>query len=89
MVNLIEILKNCPTRTKLYSPLFGEVTFRKINKNGLFPIVVETSLGATASFSAEGRFFQLMKIHNVFSSRLKPNEIGQKFKYHKTKSDLK
>lgn len=57
MVNLIEILKNCPTRTKLYSPLFGEVTFRKIDKNGLFPIVVETSLGATASFSAEGQFF--------------------------------
>lgn len=57
MVNLIEILKNCPTGTKLYSPLFGEVTFRKIDKKDLFPIVVETSLGATATFSAEGRFF--------------------------------
>lgn len=56
-INLVETLKNYPAGTKLYSPLFGEVTFRKIDKKGLFPIVVETSLGATATFSAEGRFF--------------------------------
>lgn len=56
-INLVEILKNYPAGTKLYSPLFGEVTFRKIDKKGLFPIVVETSLGAAATFSAEGRFF--------------------------------
>lgn len=60
-INLIEILENYSTGINLYSPLFGEVTFRKIDKKGLFPIVVETSLGSTASFSAEGQYYPVYK----------------------------
>ena len=33
-LNLIEILKDCPEGTKLYSPLFGEVEFSCIYKDG-------------------------------------------------------
>ena len=32
-LNLVEILKDCPKGTKLYSPLFGEVEFEQILKN--------------------------------------------------------
>ena len=30
-LNLVEILKDCPNVTKLYSTLFGEVEFVEIN----------------------------------------------------------
>ena len=33
-LNLVEILKDCPEGTKLYSPLFGEVEFNCIYKDG-------------------------------------------------------
>ena len=33
-LNLAEILKDCPKGTKLYSPIFGEVEFNCIYKNG-------------------------------------------------------
>ena len=56
MINLINILKNCPEGTKLYSPLFGEVTFKGISSsnnilckatkyNGNIKTVVFTHLG--------------------------------------------
>ena len=31
MTNLVSILKHCPKGTKLYSPIFGEVTFTRIS----------------------------------------------------------
>ena len=31
MINLVNILKHCPKGTKLYSPIFGEVTFTRIS----------------------------------------------------------
>lgn len=31
MTNLVSILKHCPEGTKLYSPIFGEVTFTRIS----------------------------------------------------------
>lgn len=33
MTNLVNILKYCPEGTKLYSPIFGEVTFKKISSS--------------------------------------------------------
>lgn len=30
-INLVEILKDCPKGTKLYSPLFGEVTLLAVD----------------------------------------------------------
>ena len=56
MINLVNILKHCPEGTKLYSPLFGEITFKAISSsnnilckatkyNGEIKTVVFTHLG--------------------------------------------
>ena len=41
-LNLIEILKDCPKGTKLYSLMWGEVEFEGINYDRPYPIVVKT-----------------------------------------------
>ena len=55
-LNLVEILKDCPEGTKLYSPLFGEVDFQKIRNDDEFAIVV-TKDAITASFTKEGFYY--------------------------------
>lgn len=40
-LNLVEILKNCPKWTKLYSIVHGDVEFIKIEKDKSYPIVVK------------------------------------------------
>lgn len=56
MTNLVRILRHCPEGTKLYSPIFGEVTFkgisssrtilgRAIDRDGKTRIVAFTRLG--------------------------------------------
>lgn len=37
-INLVEILKDCPKGTKLYSPIFGEVEFLGIKKDSPFQL---------------------------------------------------
>ena len=37
-LNLVEILKDCPKGTKLYSTVHGEVEFNGINKSDKFPV---------------------------------------------------
>lgn len=39
-LDLTKILKDCPKGTKLYSPLFGEVTLNSINPDFKYPIEV-------------------------------------------------
>ena len=55
-LNLIEILKDCPKGTKLYSPIFGEVEFDKIDIHSDHPIRVLCKYG-NYSFSKDGRIF--------------------------------
>lgn len=57
-INLVEILKNYPAGTKLYSPIFGEVTFMKIYKDNTFSIMVITSRDEIIHFSAKGQYYQ-------------------------------
>lgn len=57
-INLVEILKDCPAGTKLYSSIFGEVTFMKICKDNTFSIMVITSRDAIIHFSAKGQYYQ-------------------------------
>ena len=38
-LNLVEILRNCPKGTKLYSPLYEEVEFEGIEENDKFSII--------------------------------------------------
>ena len=53
IVNISDILKDCPERRFLYSPLYGEVIFIKVNEDK--SISVSTCAG-NSSFDAYGRF---------------------------------
>lgn len=56
-MNLTEILKNVPSGTKMYSPLFKEpITFVRVNKNCRFPIICRTSASETIEFDNRGYF---------------------------------
>ena len=55
-LNLVEILKDCPEGTKLYSPVFGEVEFESIN-DIIRPIVVTTNTGNAECFTADGKMY--------------------------------
>ena len=56
---LVEILKDCPKGTKLYSTQFGDVEFESVCKNEktIFPIEVKRSDGTIATFMNNGRFY--------------------------------
>lgn len=56
-LNLVEILKDCPKGTKLYSPIFGEVEFEELfqDKDTLYPIRVKLRDNALDDFTKDGR----------------------------------
>lgn len=56
MINIAKLLKDAPKGTKLYSPLFGEVTFKYLN-GSKFGIVVEDFEECCRSFDKYGRYF--------------------------------
>lgn len=39
MINIAEILKNCPEGTELYSPIFGECTLKQVFKSNIYVLV--------------------------------------------------
>ena len=55
-INIAEILKDCPKGTKLYSTVFGEVTFDSIDIDEKYPIVVYKLDGMKTSFTEEGHY---------------------------------
>lgn len=59
-LNLLEILKDCPYGKKLYSTVFGEVKFDRIDTILSHPIVVRIGRiedDHTETFSADGRLY--------------------------------
>ena len=60
-LNLVEILKDCPKGTKLYSPVTGEVNFVKIiNTDGKYHIKVEIEDGFFPfSFTSQGKLYNI------------------------------
>ena len=54
-INLVEILKDCPKGTQLYSPLCGECKFEKIHLNT--SIVVYTQDYRAITFNVYGEYF--------------------------------
>ena len=59
MINLVNILKYCPEGLKLYSPLFGEVTFKEISNNDtiLCDSIKYNGNITTISFTRLGRYY--------------------------------
>ena len=58
-INLVEILKDCPKGTKLYSTVFGEVEFVKIYQNNSVDFIIEIKLNDNSidSVTSDGRYF--------------------------------
>ena len=58
-LNLVEILKDCPKGTKLYSTLFGDVELVRARKSegDAFPIEVKRSDGTIVTFMKNGKFY--------------------------------
>ena len=55
-INIAEILKDCPKGTKLYSTVFGEVTFDSIDIDEKYPIIVYKLDCMKTSFTEEGHY---------------------------------
>lgn len=53
-LNLVEILKDCPRGTKLYSTVFGEVEFNCVKEQKEYPIRVLLKNGPEVGFTSEG-----------------------------------
>ena len=85
-LNLVEILKDCPEGTKLYSPVFGEVEFESIN-DIIGPIVVTTNTGNAECFTADGKMHTYNDDCLLFPS--KEQRDWSKFKVKKPKFDPK
>ena len=57
MINVAKLLKDAPKGMKLYSPLFGEVTFVRIDDQSGYPIDVTDGNGNGKSFTKFGVYF--------------------------------
>ena len=93
-LNLVEILKDCPKGTKLYSPVFGEVEFESIN-DIIGPIIVTTNTGNAECFTADGKMYTYYKkMYNYYNGECllfpsKEQRDWSKFKIKKPKFDPK
>ena len=89
-LNLVEILKDCPEGTKLYSMVFGEVELIRVNQNDdvYYPIEIKLSDDSINSVTTDGR---LCEYYNgectLFPS--KEQRDWSKFNYKKPKFDPK
>lgn len=96
-IDLVEILKDAPKGTKLWSPIFGECTLLEVNENENknsvslveYPISCEDNIGKHFSVTKEGKFFN--KINNaeciLFPS--KENRDWSTFKVPKKHKEFK
>ena len=57
-LNLVEILKDCPKGTKLYSTVFGGVKLEEVKENSKYPIMVKPKIGGFESFTSSGRWME-------------------------------
>ena len=56
-IDLTKILENCPTGTKLYTPVWGEVTFIEVeDKDYVYPICIYTNTCTKVQLTKNGCF---------------------------------
>ena len=85
-LNLVEILKDCPKGTKLYSTIFGEVKLYKVKDNNTSPIGIEDKEGAQSWLTSNGKFMERFDGEcMLFPSR--EQRDWSKFKVKKPKFD--
>ena len=54
-LNLVEILKDCPEGTNLYSTIYGKVEFDEIYKDTYYPISIKVNPTFFAKVTSDGR----------------------------------
>ena len=87
-LNLVEILKDCPEGTKLFSPLLGEVEFVKIvYEDGYYPIRVMGE-NDIISFTSQGKLYDIEQGECLLFPS-KEQRDWSKFKTKKPKFDPK
>lgn len=59
-INLVEILKDCPKGTKLYSTIFGDVEFVRVYQNDSVDFIIEIKLSDESldSVTTDGRLYE-------------------------------
>lgn len=87
--NLVEILKDCPQGTKLWSPIYGDVTLLSVIQENDYSIVVKTQRDTTASFDEYGIFNKLYDNAVCLLFPSKENRDWSKFQQKKSKFDPK
>lgn len=56
-LNLVEILKDCPKGTRLYSIAYGDVEFEKIAESKEYPIHIRVDNYHVGSLTADGQIY--------------------------------
>lgn len=87
-LNLVEILKDCPKRTKLYSTVYGEVEYDGIRNGSEYLVKFVKSDGTLGSVTAQGLVLSCYDGEcTLFPS--KEQRDWSKFKVKKPKFDSK
>ena len=87
-LNLVEILKDCPKGTKLYSIAYGDVRFEKIDESKEYPIHIRVDDYDIGSLTADGQIYANTNGEcALFPS--KEQRDWSKFKVNKPKFDPK
>ena len=93
-LNLVKILKDAPTGTKLWSPIYGECTFLGIDEDGgnnehsNYPIDCEAD-GAKCSFTKEGKIYEEYNDTECVIFPSKENRDWSTFKVPKKHKEFK
>lgn len=88
-LNLVEILKDCPKGTKLYSTVHGEVEYMGINDKGvLYRIKFKTRDGDIYGVAPDGRYLRCFNGESILFPS-KEQRDWSKFKVKKPKFDPK
>ena len=87
-LNLIEILKDCPKGTKLYSPIYGDIELVRVSQNmgTEYPIETKISDNTLDSFTNDGRMFNDYKGECMLFPSQEQRDWS-KFKFKKSKFD--
>lgn len=79
-LNLVEILKDCPKGMKLYSPIFGDVSFLEIKDTGrALLVIVLTCCNTRYEFYTDGRFNKYYEDSECMLFPSKDNRDWSKF----------
>lgn len=87
-LNLCEILKDCPTGTKLWSPVWGNMTLIRINNESIYPIVLSADGFSNVSLHSDGRMYGVKESECILFPS-KEQRDWSKFKVHEKRFNPK